>query len=137
MHLHLHGFASHDGASAEPRPEEFIVSVPPASTRQVPSSTLPGEHPGGSGPGVSEPGVTVTCAQDGHSHVVPPAVLADSLTAGHGQCTAVCGHVVLPASLASPPGDRCLLCAETSDLTRRSGRRRTWSGRVRAVRFAS
>lgn len=130
MHLHLHGFESHDGASAEPRPEEFIVSVPPASTRQVPSSSLPE-------PGAGEPGVTVTCAQDGHSHVVPPAVLADSLTAGSGQCTAVCGHVVLPASLASPPGDRCLLCAETSGLTRRSARRRTWSGRARAVRFAS
>lgn len=135
MHLHLHGFESHDGASAEPRPEEFIVSVPPASTRQVPSSSLP--EPGAGEPGVSEPGVTVTCAQDGHSHVVPPAVLADSLTEGSGQCTAVCGHVVLPASLASPPGDRCLLCAETSGLTRRSARRRTWSGRVRAVRFAS
>ena len=132
MHLHLHGFESDDGASAEPRPEEFIVSVPPASTRQVPSPGLPGGHPG-----AGEPGVTVTCAQDGHSHVVPPAVLADSLTAGSGQCTAVCGHVVLPASLASPPGDRCLLCAETSGLTRRSARRRTWSGRVRAVRFAS
>lgn len=95
------------------------MPVPPVSTRPVPSSTP-----------AAEPGVTVTCARDGHSHVVPHAVLADSLTADSGQCTAVCGHVVLPASLASPPGSGCLLCAEATDAGRRPQRRRTWTGRT-------
>lgn len=102
------------------------MSVPPAGTRQVPSSTPP-----------AGPGAAVTCARDGRSHVVPHAVLADSLAAGTGQCTAVCGHLVLPASLASPPGDGCLLCAETSGVTRRSARRRGWSGLSRSTRTAS
>lgn len=99
------------------------MSVRSASMRQVSPSTRLGGH--------SEPGATVTCAQDGRSHVVPHAVLADSLADGSGRCTAVCGHVVLPASLASPPGDGCLLCAETSGVTRRSGRRRPWGRSVR------
>ena len=102
------------------------MSVPPASTRQVPSPTAAA--------GGSEPGVSVTCARDGHSHMVPHAVLADSLVAGHGQCTAVCGHVVLPASLASPPGAVCLLCAEATGVARRTSRRRTWGGLVRPTR---
>ncbi|MBP2365425.1 hypothetical protein [Pseudonocardia parietis] len=105
------------------------MSVPPVSTRQVSSSTLPAGH--------AEPGVTVTCARDGRSHVVQHAVLADSLATGSGQCTAVCGHTVLPASLASPPGDGCLLCAETSGVARRSARRRTWGGLSRSARSAS
>jgi hypothetical protein len=98
------------------------VPVPPVSTRQAPSP-VPAAA-------AAEPGVTVTCARDGRSHVVPHAVLADSLTADSGQCTAVCGHVVLPASLASPPGSGCLLCAEASDAGRRSSRRRGWTRRA-------
>ncbi|MET0190881.1 MAG: hypothetical protein ABW212_17905 [Pseudonocardia sediminis] len=74
-----------------------------------------------------EQNALVTCARDGMNHVVAHVVLADSLAAGTGQCTAVCGHVVLPASLSSPPGSRCLLCAEASGVgveTRREPRRR-------------
>lgn len=103
------------------------MPVPPPSTRRAPSSAAAS----------TEPGVTVTCARDGRSHVVPHAVLADSLTAQTGQCTAVCGHVVLPASLASPPGDGCLLCAEATGARRRAARRRSWTGLVRSTRAAS
>lgn len=79
----------------------------------------------------------VTCARDGMNHVVAHVVLADSLAAGTGQCTAVCGHVVLPASLSSPPGSRCLLCSETSGVgaeTRREPRRRWGASRTAPVR---
>lgn len=79
----------------------------------------------------------VTCATDGMSHVVAHVVLADSIVSGNGQCTAVCGHVVLPASLASPPGSRCLLCAETAGVgtdPRREPRRRRGSSRLPAAR---
>lgn len=75
----------------------------------------------------AEPNASVTCARDGRTHVVTHAVLAESLTSGAGCCTAVCGHVVLPASLASPPGERCVLCTEDSDRPRREPRRRPWS----------
>ncbi|MEJ8281062.1 hypothetical protein [Pseudonocardia spirodelae] len=102
------------------------MSVTSASPRPGAVPTTPGD----------EQSVTVTCARDGRSHVVAHAVLADSLAAGTGHCTAVCGHVVLPASLASPPGDGCLLCAETSGVGRRA-RRRARLGFGRASRAAS
>lgn len=108
------------------------MSVPPAGARQVPSPTLPAEPPAP----VADQNVTVTCARDGYSHVVPHAVLADSLASGAGHCTAMCGHVVLPASLASPPGDRCLLCAETSGIGRRAQRKRSWGSLARSARSA-
>lgn len=75
----------------------------------------------------------VTCARDGMNHVVAHVVLADSMAAGTGQCTAVCGHVVLPASLSSPPGSRCLLCSEASGVgvePRRESRRRWGASRI-------
>lgn len=75
----------------------------------------------------SEQNALVTCARDGMNHVVAHVVLADSLVSGTGHCTAVCGHLVLPASLASPPGSRCLLCAEATAIgtePRRETRRR-------------
>ncbi|MBW0106421.1 hypothetical protein [Pseudonocardia sp. KRD291] len=81
----------------------------------------------------SEQNALVTCARDGRNHVVAHVVLADSLAAGTGQCTAVCGHVVLPASLSSPPGSRCLLCTEASGVgtePRREPRRRWGASRA-------
>ena len=82
----------------------------------------------------------VTCARDGRSHVVAHRVLADSLSSGTGHCTAVCGHMVFPASLASPPGSRCLLCSEAAEVSaesRREPRRRrtgSWSLTGRTLR---
>ncbi|ANY07110.1 hypothetical protein [Pseudonocardia sp. HH130630-07] len=63
-------------------------------------------------------------------------MLADSLTAESGRCTAVCGHIVLPASLASPPGAGCVLCEEASGSPRRAVRRRSWIGFMRTPRSA-
>lgn len=74
----------------------------------------------------------VTCARDGRTHAVAHAVLSESLAAGTGHCTAVCGHMVLPASLSSPPGSRCVLCEQASPSPaepRREPRRR-WSRRA-------
>ncbi len=71
----------------------------------------------------------VTCARDGRTHAVAHAVLSESLAAGTGHCTAVCGHMVLPASLSSPPGTRCVLCDQATGgpaEPRREPRRR-WS----------
>lgn len=73
----------------------------------------------------------VTCARDGRTHAVAHAVLSESMAAGTGHCTAVCGHMVLPASLSSPPGTRCVLCEQATDAVtepRRDTRRR-WSRR--------
>lgn len=73
----------------------------------------------------------VTCARDGRTHAVAHAVLSESLVAGTGHCTAVCGHMVLPASLSSPPGSRCVLCDEATIApaeARRESRRR-WGAR--------
>ncbi|MEQ3551894.1 hypothetical protein WIS52_15585 [Pseudonocardia nematodicida] len=75
--------------------------------------------------------MTVTCARDGRSHAVAHAVLADSLASDTGQCTAVCGHIVLPASLAAPPGDTCVLCSDSSRPQRRATRRWLWPTQTR------
>lgn len=77
-----------------------------------------------------EQNAQVTCARDGRTHAVAHAVLAESLAAGTGHCTAVCGHMVLPASLASPPGSRCVLCdqATGTDAAPRRESRRRWGG---------
>ncbi|TCK20040.1 hypothetical protein [Pseudonocardia endophytica] len=78
-----------------------------------------------------EQNALVTCARDGRTHAVAHAVLSESLAAGTGHCTAVCGHMVLPASLSSPPGSRCALCDEATVVpldTRRDSRRR-WGTR--------
>lgn len=78
-----------------------------------------------------EPNALVTCARDGRTHAVSHAVLAESLSAGTGHCTAVCGHMVLPASLASPPGSRCVLCDDATGATEiRSQTRRRRAGRL-------
>ncbi len=82
---------------------------------------------------VAEQNAQVTCAGDGRTHAVPHAVLAESLAAGTGHCTAVCGHLVLPAALASPPGSRCVLCADATGAAtepRREARRRWGAARL-------
>ena len=78
-----------------------------------------------------EQNALVTCARDGRTHAVPHAVLSQSMVAGTGHCTAVCGHMVLPASLSSPPGSRCALCDEAAIVPAepRSQTRRRWGSR--------
>lgn len=79
----------------------------------------------------AEQNALVTCARDGRTHAVAHAVLAESLAAGTGHCTAVCGHMVLPASLSSPPGSRCALCDQATVVPAEPRRdvRRRWAAR--------
>jgi hypothetical protein len=51
----------------------------------------------------------VTCCRDGREHAVRSSEL-DAGKAG-GRFLAVCGHTILPGSIASPPGPRCVRCA--------------------------
>lgn len=68
----------------------------------------------------------VTCSADGHDHVVDERLLAH----GGGRFPAVCGHHVLAASLAAPPGTACPMCLAVLRAPDRSSRRR---GRHAAV----
>lgn len=51
----------------------------------------------------------VTCCRDGREHAVRPSELDAGKAAG--RFLAVCRHMVLPGSIASPPGPRCAACA--------------------------
>jgi hypothetical protein len=97
----------------------------------------------------------VTSTADGRDHLVSAAAASVGPAAGHGKCVALCGRLVLAASLTVPPGPTCVDCetalhrvtvdADTScrrggliARLRRRGRSRTgWrarsAGRHRAV----
>lgn len=68
----------------------------------------------------------VTCSADGHDHAVDERLLAQ----GGGRFPAVCGHPVLAASLAAPPGTACPACLAVVRSPGRASRRR---GRHAAV----
>lgn len=53
--------------------------------------------------------VPMTCVVDGWEHAVTEAEFA--LGNQHGRYRAVCGHLVLAASLTEPEGQRCRGCA--------------------------
>lgn len=64
----------------------------------------------------------MTCSADRHDHVVDEQLLAH----GSGYFPAVCGHLVLAASLVEPPGAACPTCLAATrapDRTRRRGGR--------------
>jgi len=54
--------------------------------------------------------IRMTCASDGRHHLVSDQATAAGLTARHGKYAAVCGHVVVAASMVAPPGPTCLDC---------------------------
>lgn len=55
--------------------------------------------------------VTVTSTVDGRDHLIDDRSMADGRAAGHGQFTALCGHLVVAAALVAPPGPSCRDCA--------------------------
>ena len=57
------------------------------------------------------PTVPVTCLTDGRSHAVAEGQLVASGVDGGGHYRALCGHVVVAASLAEPDGHPCRACA--------------------------
>ncbi|MGH3914093.1 MAG: hypothetical protein ACRDTC_11910 [Pseudonocardiaceae bacterium] len=54
--------------------------------------------------------ITMTCASDGRHHLVSDHASTTGLSAGHGTYAAACGHVVVAASMVTPPGPTCLNC---------------------------
>lgn len=73
--------------------------------------------------------VWMTCSADGHDHMVDERRIVH----GSGRFPAVCGHVVLAASLAAPPGAACPGCLAVARSPARPARRR---GRHAALRTA-
>ncbi|MFN2494979.1 MAG: hypothetical protein ABR608_03585 [Pseudonocardiaceae bacterium] len=53
---------------------------------------------------------TVTSTVDGRDHLVSAAAGSVGLAAGHGRSVALCGRLVLAASLTVPPRPTCLEC---------------------------
>jgi hypothetical protein len=56
--------------------------------------------------------VSVTCIADGRAHAVRDTEIASSTSYQSGYYSAVCGHVVTPASMVAPDGELCRGCAE-------------------------
>jgi len=72
----------------------------------------------------------MTCAYDGLEHAISDEAFALAYDQGIGAYHAVCGHLVVPQALISPPGRRCGECLavlhERLSWTRRNG----WFGRL-------
>lgn len=56
--------------------------------------------------------VSVTCISDGRAHAVRDSEIAASSSYQSGYYSAICGHVVTPASMVEPDGEPCRACAE-------------------------
>jgi hypothetical protein len=56
--------------------------------------------------------LSVTCMSDGRAHAVRDSEIAQGTTHRSGYYSAVCGHVVTPASMVAPDGELCRVCAE-------------------------
>ncbi|MDQ3274151.1 MAG: hypothetical protein M3Q39_03740 [Actinomycetota bacterium] len=52
----------------------------------------------------------MTSTADGRTHLLSEQATTAGLVAGHGQYTALCGRLVVAASLVTPPGPTCLDC---------------------------
>lgn len=63
----------------------------------------------------------MTCVADGRSHRLTDAAFEDGLRARLGRFTAVCGHSVLAAALATRPGRPCPECLAQDAAAQRSG----------------
>jgi hypothetical protein len=54
--------------------------------------------------------MTVTSTADGRDHLINEQAPAAGVALGHGRYLAICGHLVIAASLAAPPGTTCWDC---------------------------
>jgi len=52
----------------------------------------------------------MTSTADGRDHLLSEQATTAGLVAGHGKYTALCGRLVVAASLVTPPGPTCLDC---------------------------
>ena len=62
--------------------------------------------------------VGVTCSSDQRRHLVDDVTLTTAGEGHSGRFLALCGHSVLAASLADPPGRDCPLCVAVHTLAR-------------------
>ena len=53
---------------------------------------------------------TMTSTADGRNHLLSQQATTAGLVAGHGEYIALCGRLVVAASLVTPPGPTCLDC---------------------------
>lgn len=59
---------------------------------------------------------SLTCTLDGLAHLVSDEAAAAGIVARQGTYTALCGHTVHAAALASSLGRPCPLCAQQAQL---------------------
>ena len=52
----------------------------------------------------------MTSTADGRDHLLSEQATTAGVVAGHGEYTALCGRLVVAASLVTPPGPTCLDC---------------------------
>jgi len=86
--------------------------------------------------GAANPTVSMTCISDGRSHAVRGTEVASCNSYQSGYYSAVCGHVVTPASMAAPDGEACRSCAEgyaSHERRCRARRDRRWTPTVTAT----
>lgn len=62
--------------------------------------------------------IGVTCSTDQRRHLVDDVALTRGCADSSGRFPALCGHTVLAASLADPPGQDCPLCMAVDGLGR-------------------
>ena len=60
--------------------------------------------------GLTSRSITVTSTADGRDHLISEQAPAAGLAPGHGSYLALCGHLVIAAPLAAPPGPTCRAC---------------------------
>ncbi len=66
--------------------------------------------------------IGVTCSTDQRRHLVDDVSLTRGAADSSGRFPALCGHTVLAASLADPPGQDCPLCMAVDGLGRHTER---------------
>ena len=54
----------------------------------------------------------MTCAVDGHAHLVADREFGSGMSRGDGTYRAVCGRRVVAVSLSTPPGSACPACRD-------------------------
>lgn len=66
--------------------------------------------------------IGVTCSTDQRRHLVDDVSLTRGAADSSGRFPALCGHTVLAASLADPPGQDCPLCVAVHGIGSNTGR---------------
>jgi hypothetical protein len=95
-------------ASERSRPATGGVGIVGNPAWRTAAHDLAGHERVGTGPAT----VSITCISDGLSHAVRDTEIASANSYQNGYYSAVCGHVVTPASMVAPDGEPCRVCSK-------------------------